>query len=76
MPECGQLAVFGKALNGFTLPNRCVAFHVVHHIRLQNKKTAIDPSAIALGLFLERCDAVIALGQVKGADPVKWRHGQ
>ena len=52
----GELTFSGEALHGFSLPDGIVCIDVVDDFGRQDEKTAIDPGAIAGGLFLETGD--------------------
>lgn len=61
----GELAFVGQALHGFALPDGGVAIDVVDDLGGEDEEAAVDPGAVAVGLFLEAGD--LGFRQVEGA---------
>lgn len=75
MLEGDQIARGGQVFKRPAFPYGVVPVDEVENTRFQNEKTAVDPSAVALRLFLKRGNAVVFV-QVERSEPAGGLHGR
>src|SRR5690606_33920799 len=68
VPEGGELAILGQALQRLLLPDRHVVRDVFDGTWLEHEEPAIDPCAIAARLLAEARDEIIALRESERAE--------
>ena len=73
--EGGELAFQGQTFHGLSLPDGGVAFDVVDDLGGEDEEAAVDPGAVAVGLFLEASDLVLAVVQIERAEAAWWLGG-